>query len=77
MQTEHLGHMQRGKSFASLNDCIGQATRHAGIAIQPTDCLHALATIATASRPEQNVEAHRTTGNGQITNDSLAVLMVG
>ncbi|MNT41858.1 hypothetical protein D3C72_1782400 [compost metagenome] len=77
MQSKHLGHVQGGKALAGLNDRLGQAARHAGIAIQPTDGLHAFSTVAAANTPEQNAEAHRATENGQITNGSLAILMSG
>ncbi|MNL54693.1 hypothetical protein D3C87_1780440 [compost metagenome] len=69
--------MQRGQAFAGLNDRLGQTARHAGIAVQPTDRFHAFATVATPDTPKQHAEAHRTAKNGQITNDSLAVLMRG
>ncbi|MNW14389.1 hypothetical protein D3C71_2126010 [compost metagenome] len=58
MQAEHLGHVQRWKAFAGLDDRFGQAASHASIAIQPTDSLHAFAAVTTADSPEQNTEAH-------------------
>ena len=60
-----------------MNDCLCQTPRHAGIAIQPTDSLHAFATITAADPPEQHAEAYRTTENRQIANGTLAILMRG
>ena len=77
MQAKHLRHVQRWKALARLNDGLCQAPGHAGIAIQPTNGLHALATIAATNAPEQNAQAHRMAENGQITNDALAILMSG
>ncbi|MNP74929.1 hypothetical protein D3C76_1718870 [compost metagenome] len=45
MQSEQLSHMLRGQAFIGLNDGLGQAARHAGIAIQPTDRFHAFAAV--------------------------------
>jgi hypothetical protein len=70
-----MGDVQGGKALAGLNDRIGQAARHAGIAIQPTDGLHAFAAVAAANPPEQNAEAYCATENGKITNGSLAILV--
>ncbi|AKK01321.1 hypothetical protein VM99_25895 [Pseudomonas chlororaphis] len=77
MQPEQLSHVQCGEAFAGLNDRLGQTARHAGIAVQPTDGLHAFTAVTTAHPPEQHAQAYRTTENRQVTNGTLAILMSG
>lgn len=77
MQPKQLSHMECGKTLASLNDRLCQTPRHAGIAIEPTDRLHAFATVTTPDTAKQNAEAHSSAKDGQIADNSLAILMRG